>query len=71
MVAFREGKLVRKENGHLQSRVVKSRTENLLDSREKQSSDSLADAKVSFQSESESESALSGRPVVRAMFVFS
>ena len=49
MAAFREGKLARKKNGQLQSTVVKSTTENLLDPRKKQSSDSLADAKVSFQ----------------------
>ena len=43
----------------------KSRTENFLDSRKRKSSDSLADAvKVSFQSEGESETLLSGRRVV-------
>ena len=41
MAAFREGKLARK-NGQLQSTVVKSRTENLLDSRKKQPSRMIA-----------------------------
>jgi len=36
-------KLARKKNGHFQSTAVKSRTENLLDSRKRKSSDSLAD----------------------------
>ena len=67
MTTFRAGKLARKKNGHFQSTAVKSRTENVLDSRKRKSSDSLADAiKVSFQSkcESESESVPSGRRVV-------
>ena len=59
---FRAGKLARKKNGRFQSTAVKSRTENFLDSRKRKSSDSLADAiKVSFQSECESETVLSGR----------
>ena len=65
MATFRAGKLARKKNGRFQSTAVKSRTENLLDSRKRKSSDSLADAiKVSFQSECESGTVLSGRPVV-------
>ena len=52
MATFRAGKLARKKNGRFLSTAVKSRTENLLDSRKRKSSDSLADAiKVSFQSE--------------------
>ena len=59
------GKLARKMNLRFQSTAVKSRTENVLDSRKRKSSDSRADAiKVSFQSESESETVLSGRRVV-------
>ena len=62
---FRAGKLARKKNGRFQTTEVKRKKENFLDSRKKKkSSDSLADAKVSFQSESESETALSGRRVV-------
>ena len=65
MPTFRAGKLARKKNGRFQSTAVKSRTENFLDSRKRKSSDSLADAiKVSFQSECESETVLSGRRVV-------
>ena len=65
MATFRAGKLARKKNGRFQSTAVKSRTENLLDSRKRKSSDSLADAiKVSFQFECESEIVLSGRRVV-------
>ena len=65
MATFRARKLARKKNGRFQSTAVKSRTENLLDSRKRKSSDSLADAiKVSFQSECESETVLSGRRVV-------
>ena len=65
MATFRAEKLARKKNGRFQSTAVKSRTENLLDSRKRKSSDSLADAiKVSFQSECESETVLSGRCVV-------
>ena len=75
MAAFCVGKLARKKNGKLQSTAVKSRTENFLDSCKKKSSDSLADAKVSFQSKSESETALSGRCVVEGLssvcFLFS
>lgn len=65
MATFRAGKLARKKNDRFQSTAVKSRTENLLDSRKRKSSDSLADAiKVSFQFECESETVLSGRRVV-------
>ena len=65
MATFRAGKLARKKNGRFQSIAVKSRTENLLDSRKRKSSDSPADAiKVSFQFESESETVLSGKRVV-------
>ena len=65
MATFRAGKLARKKNGRFQSTAVKSRTENLLDSRKRKSSDSLADAvKVLFQFECESETVLSGRRVV-------
>ena len=65
MATIREGKLARKKNGRFRSTAVKSRTENVLDSRKRKSSDSLADAmKVSFQSECESETVLSGRSVV-------
>ena len=65
MATFRAGKLARKKNDHFQSTALKSRTENLLDSRKRKSSDSLADAiKVSFQFECESETVLSGRRVV-------
>ena len=64
MATFRAGKLARKKNGRFLSTAVKSRTEN-FDSRKRKSSDSLADAiKVSFQSECESETVLSGRRVV-------
>ena len=65
MATFRAGKLARKKNGLFQSTAVKSRMENLLDSRKRRSSDSLADTiKVSFQFECESETVLSGRCVV-------
>lgn len=65
MVTFLAGKLARKKNGRFQSRAVKSRTENVLDSRKRKSSDSLADAiKVPFQFECESETVLSGSCVV-------
>ena len=67
MATFRAGKLARKKNGRFQSTAVKSRTENFLNSRKRKtySSDSLADAiKVSFQSECESETVLSGGRVV-------
>ena len=65
MATFRAGKLARKKNGRFQSTAVKSRTENLVDSRKRKSSDSLADPiKVSFQFECESETVLSGRRVV-------
>ena len=66
MATFRAGKLARKKNGHFQSTAVKSRTENVLYSRTRKSTDSLADAtiKVSFQSECESETVLWGRRVV-------
>ena len=65
MATFRAGKLARKKNSRFQSTAVKSRTENVLDSRKRKSSDSLADAiKVSFRSECESETVLSGRRVV-------
>ena len=65
MATFRAGKLARKKNGHFQSTAVKSRTENVLYSPKRKSSDSLADAiKVSFQSQCESETVLSGRRVV-------
>ena len=65
MATFCAGKLARKRNSHFQSTAVKSRTENVLDSRKRKSSDSLADAiKVSFQSGCESETVLSGRRVV-------
>ena len=59
------GKLARKKNGSFQSKAVTRKTRNILDSRKKKkSSDSLDDAKVSFQSKSESKTALSGRRVV-------
>ena len=65
MATFRAGKLARTRNSNFQSTAVKSRTENVLDSRKGKSSDSLADAiKVSFQSKCESESVPSGRRVV-------
>ena len=65
MTTFRAGKLARKMNGRFQSTAVKRRTENFLDSRKRKSSDSRADAiKVSFQSEYESDTVLSGRRVV-------
>ena len=65
MATFRAGKLARKKKGHFQSTAVKSRTENVLYSRKRKSTDSLADAiKVSFQSQCESETVLSGRCVV-------
>ena len=65
MATFRVGKHARKKNGHFQSTAVKSRTQSVLDSRKRKSSDSLADAiKGSFQSECESETLLSGRRVV-------
>ena len=65
MATFRAGKLARKKNGHFQSTAVKNRTENVLYSPKRKSSDSLADAiKVSFQSQCESETVLSGRRVV-------
>ena len=52
-------------NGRFQSTAVKSRTENFLDSRKRKSSDSRADAiKVSFQSECDSDTVLSGKRVV-------
>ena len=60
------GKLARKKNGRFQSIAVKSRTENLLDSRKRKSSDNLADAiRVSFQFECESKTMLLGRRVVK------
>ena len=65
MVTFRAGKLARKKKGRFQSTAVKSNTGNLFRlSQKKKSSDSLDDAKVLFQSESESETALSRRRVV-------
>ena len=65
MTTFRVGNLARKMNGRFQSTAVKSRTENFLDSRKRKSSDSHADAiKVSFQSECDSDTVLSGRRVV-------
>ena len=65
METFLAGKLARKKNGRFQSKALKRRTENLLDSRKRKSSDSLADViKVSFQSECESATVLSGRRVV-------
>jgi len=65
MAIFCAGKLARKKNGHFQITAVKSRMKNVLDSRKRKSSGSLADAiKVSFQSECESETVLSGRRVV-------
>ena len=64
METFLSGKHARKKNGRFQSREVKSRTENVLDSRKRRSRDSFADATLSFQSESESETALSWRRVV-------
>ena len=60
---LRAEKLTRKKDGGFQSNAVKRRTENVLDSRKRKSSYSLADAKVSFESESESGTALSGRRV--------
>ena len=65
MATFRVEKFARKKNGRFQSTAVKSRMENLVDSRKRKSSDSLTDAiKVSFQFECESETVLSGRRVV-------
>ena len=65
MATFHVEKFARKKNGRFQSTAVKSRTENLVDSRKRKSSDSLTDAiKVSFQFECESETVLSGRRVV-------
>ena len=65
MATYHAEKLARKKNGRFQSTAVKSRKENVFfDSRKRKWSDSLADAKVSFQSESECETALSGRRVV-------
>ena len=65
MATFDAGKLVRKKNGLFQSTAVKSRRENVLDSRKRKSSDSLAGTlKVSFHSEWENETVLSGRSVV-------
>ena len=65
MATFCAEKFARKKNGRFQSTAVKSRTENLVDSRKRKSSDSLTDAiKVSFQFECESETVLSGRRVV-------
>ena len=65
MATFSAEKFARKKNGRFQSTAVKSRTENLVDSRKRKWSDSLADAiKVSFQFECESETVLSGRRVV-------
>ena len=61
MATIREGKLARKKNGRFRSTAVKSKTENVLDSRKRKSSDAM---KVSFQSECESETVLSGRNVV-------
>ena len=62
------GKLARKKNGRFQSTAVKSKTRNFFRLlQNKKSTDSLDDAKVSFQSESESETALSGRRVVRGV----
>ena len=60
------GTLARKKNGRFQSIAVKSRTENLLDSQKRKSSDSLANAiRVSFQFECESKTMLLGRRVVK------
>ena len=65
MIIFRGGKLAKKMNGRFQGTAVKSRTQNVLDSRKRKSSDSRADAiKVLFQSECESDTVLSGRRVV-------
>ena len=67
MATFRAGKIARKKNGRFQSTAVKSKEQNkklFRLSQNKKSSDSLDDAKVSFQSESESETPLSGRRVV-------
>ena len=61
MANFRTGKLARKKNGRFHAQQ-KTKTGNYLLSQNKTSSDSLDDAKVSFQSESET--ALSGRHVV-------
>ena len=61
MTTFRAGKLARNMNGRFQSTAVKNRTENFLDSRKGKSINSRADAiKVSFQSECESDTVLSG-----------
>ena len=71
MASFRAGKLTRKMNGRFQSTAVKSRTENVLDSRKRKSSDSRADAiKVSFQFECECDTVLSGRLVVEFGLLF-
>ena len=68
MATFRAGKLGRKKNGRFQSIAVKSKTGNFFRLlQNKKSSDNLDDAKVSFQSESEGETALSGRRVVRGV----
>ena len=48
MASFRAGKLTRKMNGRFQSTGVKSRMENVLDSRKRKSSDSRADAMKVF-----------------------
>ena len=62
MAAFRAGNLARKKNGRFQKTSVKNRIGDFVDCRKRKSSDSLADAKVSFLSESEFQ--LSGRRVV-------
>ena len=65
LATFQNPNLARKKNGRFQSTAVKSRTENLLHSRKRKSSDSLANAiKVSFQFECESETMLSRKHVV-------
>ena len=64
MAAFREGKLARKKNGRFLQHSSRAKNGKRLRPLQKKSSDSLADAKVSFQSESESETALSGKRVV-------
>ena len=66
MVTFRAGKLARKENGRFQSTAIKSKTRNFLDSRKTKSRviALMMLIKRTFQSDSESETALLGRRVV-------
>ena len=64
-MTFRARNPARQKNGRSQSTAGKRRTEKFLDSRKRKSSDGHADTiKVSFQSECESKTVLSGRRVV-------